>query len=393
MMTAKYSLIAVLIFYTNLVVGWESTSAYIDLGRAFFEILALYSFMLWYETKQMKNLIVSAVFVGFATGTKLLGLGSLAIFLILIAGMHMNWNSVRVNVRSVLTKFKHSTVNLLPSFLIYLFIGLLIPLPWFIYAYIHTGNPVYPFFGNDYSVHISAITLLNPLFFIQSMLSIFLFSPDPTSPLYLIFSPAIVILFPHFSSKIRLIGYYSILALIIWYITPQTGGGRFIIPYLPAFSLLCAVSLEQLNQKKTKLLFYTSLGAVLFVALISVGYRLAANAKYVPFVLGNETKKEFLANHLNFHFGDFADIDDYFANHINPNDTVLLVGFHNLYYVDFPFIDSSWVKKRDRFNYIAVQNAQLPERFKHWQLVYKNDKTLVKLYKPPKGECDQLCLY
>jgi len=38
------------------------------------------------------------------------------------------------------------------------------------------------------------------------------------------------------------------------------------------------------------------------------------------------------------------------------------------------------VEKGDRFNYIAVQNTQLPERFKDWELVYNNKTTGVKLY-------------
>ena len=58
----------------------------------------------------------------------------------------------------------------------------------------------------------------------------------------------------------------------------------------------------------------------------------------------------------------------------------LLYGFHNLYYINFPFIDSSYVKIGDRFNYIAVAGNNLPERFKVWNLIYYNEKTNVKLY-------------
>ncbi len=59
---------------------------------------------------------------------------------------------------------------------------------------------------------------------------------------------------------------------------------------------------------------------------------------------------------------------------------VLLYGFHNLYYVNFPFLDSSWVKKGDRFNYIAVQESSLPIRFNSWKKIYTNPKTHVVLY-------------
>ena len=80
--TPFISLIAVVIFYANIVVAWESTTAYIDLVRAFFEILALWSFMNWATSPQPspkrrgrvieKWLLLSAVMIGFAITTKLL---------------------------------------------------------------------------------------------------------------------------------------------------------------------------------------------------------------------------------------------------------------------------------------------------------------------------------
>lgn len=41
-----------------------------------------------------------------------------------------------------------------------------------------------------------------------------------------------------------------------------------------------------------------------------------------------------------------------------------------------PFIDSSWVQKGDKFNYIATQNTDLPKRFSYWNY----PTTKVKLY-------------
>ena len=44
----RESLLTVLIFYTTLIVGWQSITAYIDLTRTFFEILALDLFLRWW---------------------------------------------------------------------------------------------------------------------------------------------------------------------------------------------------------------------------------------------------------------------------------------------------------------------------------------------------------
>ena len=116
------------------------------------------------------------------------------------------------------------------------------------------------------------------------------------------------------------------------------------------------------------------------MSLITAVYRGIANAKFVPVILGQQTKGEFLTKNLNFKFGDFYDTDGFFAKTIKSEDKVLLYGFHNLYYVNFPFIHESYVKRGDRFNYIVTQNSEVPKRFSHWQMIYENDLTDVKLY-------------
>ena len=82
--SSKASLIGVVIFYSNLVVGWQSITAYVDLARTFFELLALWGFIKLYKSGEKKWLVESAVMLGLAISTKLLALGSLLIFSLLI---------------------------------------------------------------------------------------------------------------------------------------------------------------------------------------------------------------------------------------------------------------------------------------------------------------------
>ncbi|HEX8931702.1 MAG TPA: glycosyltransferase family 39 protein, partial [Patescibacteria group bacterium] len=72
--------LGVIIFYSNLVVGWESSSAYIDLIRTFFEVMALWGFVNWWEKQRRIWFIASAIMVGLAITTKLLAVASLVIF-------------------------------------------------------------------------------------------------------------------------------------------------------------------------------------------------------------------------------------------------------------------------------------------------------------------------
>ena len=361
------SLLACLVFYSNIVVSWESTVAYIDLVRAFYETMTLWAFLIWSEKQKRAWLYLSAIMLGFAISTKVLALGSLTIFTSLI-------------VYLLIKKKKITVISLTTNILVYWYISIVVVVPWFLFSYFSTRNAFYPFFTPFYPVasgqNIHAL--------LSSFLDLFLFSHDPISPIYLIVLPLVIVFFSKLKSQHKIIGYYCLGSLIVWYITPNTGGGRFILPYLPAWSILVIAILDQV--KRQKILYRTVAISIFLIAIVTTFYRGIANSRYIPVILGKETKQEFLTKHLDFSFGDFYDTDGYFKTHITDSDKVLLYGFHNLYYIDFSFVDASWVKKGDRFTYIATQHTSLPKRFKQWQLVYENPITFVKLYRNTKKQ-------
>ena len=237
-----YSLLACIIFYSNLVVGWQSITAYIDLGRTFFEILALYLFL-------EKKYLQTAIILGLAVSTKILSLGSLPIFIIL--GLPIA----------------------------YCLVPILIVSPWLIFNWLSTGNPIYPIFSGypiDWNFSLNILRLA-----------------DPINPIYIIILPFIILSFSHFWVKYKLLIIYCTLSFVIWFLTPHTGGGRFLMPYLPAWSVLTAILIQ-----KNK--FFVSL--VIVLAIISIGYRGLANAKYMPHLLRIETEQEFLDKYLYHRF-------------------------------------------------------------------------------------------
>lgn len=362
----KYALLACSIFYANLVVGWESTSAYIDLGRAFFEIMGLWGLLLWLKTNKTQWLVESAIMIGFAITVKLLAISSLFIFLFLLL--------------LILRHKNYKMIKRLQLLLTFIFFSLIVPFPWLIFSYIQTGNPVYPFFTNIYPVHPS--TLTQPILLIKDFFVLFTSSADPINPIYIMVIPLVILLYKRFTYESKIILYYCIFALLFWYLTPRTGGGRFLVSYLPAFSILVGIYLYTLGKNKT----YVSLskiliGLVVTLSCISIGYRALANFRYIPVIFRMQSKQVFLEKNLNFGFGDFYDTDNFFNTTITSSDKVLLYGFHNLYYVNFPYIDSTWVRKGDEFSYIATQNTPIPNRFRYWQKVHYNPKTDVSVYK------------
>lgn len=314
----KKSLLAAIVFYANLVVGWMSTTAYIDLGRTFFEALALLMFL-------KKRYFWCAVVLGFAITSKILAFGSLLIFLILG----------------------------LPIF--YFLISILIPMPWLIFSFINTGNPIYPIFsGYDLS---SARSLFD-------FVTIFVTSADPILPIYLLIVPLVILNFKFLTSnfKLKQLFVYCFLSLVMWWLTPRTGGGRFLLPYLPAWSTLTILTIEILKEKNIK--YFLNIIIVILV-IISIGYRFVANIKYVSYLTGQLTKQEFLDKYLNKSFGknwyykisEVSDTKNYIVLLQNNNELRPSGGFMGSY-AKLKFI--GWNLVDMRIMDIYTPDGQLP---------------------------------
>ena len=356
-----YALLACIIFYSSLVVGWESITAFVDLGRTFFEIMAFWAMLNFFKTKSSVWVLMSGIMLGFAIAAKLLAIGSLVI---MITFLFFICYKQKIS-------FKKSVIY----FCLFILSCLFILLPWFIFAFRSTGNPIFPIFTS--LLPLAPNLNLYPHEIVKSCILLFMASADPISPIFLITVPLIPFAFRKFSSYEKMFLVYSVLSLCIWYITPHLGGGRFILPYLPVISLLQLAILRPFEKNMYSKVIVM---LVVFLAVISIGYRFFANVKYVPYVFGFQTKDYFLSKNLNFSFGDFYDTDGYFKKNIKKTDKILIFGTHNLYYVDFPFIHETWVKKGDEFNYVLVQNASLNPRFFFWKKIYENKTSNVILY-------------
>lgn len=354
----KYALLAVVMFFSNIVVLWEATTAYIDLIRTFFELMSFWGLLTFLATSKRKWLIESGLLMGLAVESKMIALSSVIIMVI------------------VLFRFqKWSYKERLKDLSIFALCSLIPSLGWFVLSYLSTGNPFYPLFTH-YTIHLGQDTLAFPALLVDPI-TVFFSAADPVSPIYLIIFPLFFVVRKRLPANSVPVFVFAVLSLLVWSVTPKTGGGRFLVPYLPVFSVAAAIIISQLKEKK---LSQISLISVTLCMVLAIAYRGIATVKYVPVVLGLETKQHFLSTHLNYSFGDYSDTDGEMARLVKPSSTILLYGFHNLYYMDSNFIDSSWVQKGDRFEYIAIQNTSLPLRFRYWRPVYANKTTGVTLY-------------
>lgn len=361
----KWSILSVTVFYSNLVVMWLSITAFSDLPRSFFETSALLYFIRYTKKRTLPFMISSAFLMGLAISTKVISLTSVPIFVFLLMLIE----------KDVGEKLKKT----------FLFIALtiLVPMPWFILSYVHTKNPIYPLLS---SVAPSiSLSNLNPTLIVKNLVDVFFFSSDPISPLYILLLPVVYVASRTMKNKFSILYWYSFLSLSVWYCatflgfwhaTEAAGSARFLTSYLPAYSLLGVASLSCLKKGIIK---KVGVSLILAVAFISICYRTVANARYLPVLLGFQTKEQFLMKNLNFSFGDFYD-EHSTIKKIVGTDTVELVNMHNLYYVDFPFTVSEF-KENTKAKFILVQNGELPSEYKDSELVYQNKNTHVKLYK------------
>lgn len=233
-----------------------------------------------------KKPVFSGLAIGLAVGTKTLALGSLGVL-------------------GVLSRLSYK----------FLIPAILISAPWFIWSYLKTGYPFYPLGAGilDSTHNIGNIWPLVPL--------------DWWLLIY-------AITLPWWPRK-NLVFKYAVLGFLVWFITPHTGESRFLLPYLPAFAVLSAWAIEQ-----KKILIYVAL----LIAVFSIIYRGVANARLIPYFFGRETKTQFLCKNLDFSTRVFVDCNGWYKENIKPTDLVLIKGYHNLYYVDFPFVHESWYK-------------------------------------------------
>jgi len=355
----RESLLTVLIFYTTLIVGWQSITAYIDLTRTFFEILALDLFLRWWGRDQTKKedkllLIESAIMLGLAVSTKLIAFVSLPIYLILI-----------------LFKSRRPL-----NTIYYILYTVLIPLPWFVFSYLYTGNPIYPVFSGilDQSHKIVTFDLIRVF---RDFWGLLYHPQDFISPVFLIFLPIVILMAikGRLKDELRVLLGYVFLTALFWYFTPRTGGSRFVLPYLPALSLLIVGIVSSGGKFFQKAIYIFGI----LIAVINIGYRALANKKYIPVIAGGQSWEEFLVRNLNFQNGDFFDQDEEIKK-MAKNDPVLIYGSHNLFYVDFPFVHSSYAGPNLPVSYILVQNKNLPKNIPLGKLIYNNRKTGVELY-------------
>jgi hypothetical protein len=127
--TARPMLGAALAIATPITI-WEGTTAYVDLALAWFLSVSVYALVRYHATYHRGWLFVSAFVMGAALAVKHLALVALAVVMCVLAGRE--WRRTR---------------RLAPTAAVaalFLAVSLVLPVGWYIRAYVASGNPVFP---------------------------------------------------------------------------------------------------------------------------------------------------------------------------------------------------------------------------------------------------------
>ena len=371
-LTKRISFLMAVTVYGTVWISWLSQTAYIDLVIAFYVLLSIYYFFRYLQSREELFLILSAVFMGFNLASKIYGLNIFAV-LSLIIFIKAGWRKS--------AKF--------------IIIPLLLVLPFYLQAYLATGNPFYPVFSirdSTLNTYLGGFHTLQDWYLhvwwraLPKLLSRVLF--EDFTP---VFGFVLYLVLLGNWRKIILPTIIFILFFLFWSLVPMQEP-RYFLVILPVLAYLIGEAIEQTNYHWQRYLVYS----LMFIALIANFFIIFKDyQKSFVYLSGKQSKIDYLKENLPL-TRNFYDADGFFKKTIKSDDKVLTVEIGNMFYINFPFWDWSFIAERenylqspeilsrklkeDGFTYILLGKINLEEFSKmppqdlekYFEIIYKN---------------------
>lgn len=277
--------------------------AYIDLGWSAFEVLALLAFMIWFQDKDQRWLLLSGLMCGLAMGSKYLGLMGFGLLGLVI---------VTIDLRS-------SWRELISTILVFSVPAVLVACPWYLKNLIWFKNPVFPlYFGGPgwpewrlelYDSYLRSFghgrsfldTILLPLnlFIRNTQFGAVMNRIEIPNPLFLF-----VLIFP-FLRKDRYLNTLGMISggrFVLWAIGSQQT--RFLMPIFPLISILTVYVLWGLFSRRERFNYIPGILCAAFMG-ITLFYQIIYTTVNQPFgvLLGVESRESYLLRMVNTYPG------------------------------------------------------------------------------------------
>ena len=264
-----WSLLVVLLVSGFQVISWQSSSFYVDIAKAYWELTALYFLLI-----NSDSLKTSLAF-GASLASKLFSIFLLPVVILL----------------DLIKSGRKNTVKII-------LISLLVVSPFYLFAFQVSGNPFYSLF-----THIDKLSeiggtpslfgyLLQRLLQLPSAAVLIAISREYTSPILLGFLPLLVFKWKEIrKNKLVLsLTIFSLYQFLIWWFLPPTSVryalSGFITAMVVTLYLIQKVTKQSLHQK----VIY----AVLVIGVLAMPIRVAVAWRSWQYISGSQSKEEYL---------------------------------------------------------------------------------------------------
>jgi len=310
----EIAFLSILILFSIGPIQWLLHSSYIDFGSLFFGSLSFYAFYRWWKENKTGYLSWSALLTGLAMAVKLWNILLLPTYLIFIL-----WR------KEIKLALRFLIISLLPA------------LPFYTESFYYTKNPFFPVFSVSDSDHLSGaknikdwLLVVHPRTFWNYIYDNFLIRGP-----FVIFLP-MILFFTKSVKKIFPLLLWTIIFLFLWTYIPVHEFRYGLSGLMPLVVITSFIIWKMVNTNRyLKFITYTFL--ILYLSFsVFIFYRL--NDKFIPPLLTEKARADFLVNELGSNKLTFYDSNGYFKNNIIGSDKVMTF-VHNMFYIDFPYYD------------------------------------------------------
>jgi hypothetical protein len=326
-------LLGAMLFLTVPYIGVVSYRSVMEMPLAFFETLAVFSLVRWMADKDRKWLIMAGIQCGLGLGTKYTSFYCLVSLLgALVLDAVVNKRSFRATI---------TATALLSG------VAISVSLPWWIYNYVYSGNPLYPFFwkymghlrpriSSDAALRIvSAGRWSKIIDVIKGPWTITMGQYEEAfiGPALLLFAPLFLLIKSRWK-PVKSLFVYVALYWIIWGVAHEMYV-RYFLPAIPLVCFLCAIYVyESPLPRYARSIVFSVLTFVMLGNLAFVMNLQKASNNCLGVVLGFESEADYLNRSRMTYPNPYYDAASWINAHTPRNAGIALVGEQRSLYIE-----------------------------------------------------------
>lgn len=330
------SVFSILLFASAPEVIRETSSQYVDFQWIFFLLLSIY-ILIKYNLHSYTYIAISGLLFGAMLATKL-------------------WTTAFIPIPVIYLLLKSGLSNKgLTKIFIFLSASLLIPLLWYVRAYILTGNPLFPAFSTWKSLEgttsipeLNHYLNFNGYLFSKEVLNVF-------SPLFLI---GIIISLINLKTSIRVLRDLKITILSLLFVLAYSVYNYPYGRYLLAMYTIVIIPISIILHKNFNKNIYFRLTTAMVLTTLFFYYFINTLIT-LPYAFGMADKNKYLTRILSRDSSSYYDFAHSFDKYIKETDLVATYGIFGYYYANFDYIDINYIfdKENKDFNLMKKKGA------------------------------------